>query len=105
MQKRQFTKVELRQLRALAGTAYERELSAALSDLAADLDAWRAQRINAFDLSDCVHEFHDGTARELWKLYNGLKPPLLVVGALERGVLTEADVPAKLRAKLLTGAL
>jgi hypothetical protein len=105
VQKRDFTKVELRQLRALAATAYERELNAALTDLATDVDAWRSKRINAFDLADCVHEFHDGMARDLWKLYNGLRPPLLVAGALERGVLTEADIPAKLRSKLLARAV
>jgi len=98
--RKDFTKAELRTLRDLAGTAYERELDAALKEFAADVDDWRAGRINAFDLSDCIHEFHNTTARELWKLYNGLKPPFIVTSALERGVLVESDVPGPLRARL-----
>jgi len=95
-----FTKVERRKLRELAGLAYERELSEALRELAADFAAWKGKSINAFDLTDSVHEFHNGPARELWKLYNYLKPAAIVAGAIERGVLTTSDVPAALRAKL-----
>ena len=95
-----FTKTERRKLRELAGLAYERELSEALRELATDFAAWKGKSINAFDLSDSIHEFHNGVARDLWSLYNQLKPPMIVAGALERGVLTSKDVPAPLRAKL-----
>jgi len=95
-----FTKAERRKLRELANLAYERDLTDALRELAADFAAWKGKSINAFDLSDSIHEFHDGAARDLWSLYNHLKPPMIVAGALERGVLTSKDVPASLRAKL-----
>lgn len=95
-----FTKVESRKLRELAGLAYERELSAGLRELDEDFAKWRANSINAFDLSDAIHEFHNGLARELWSLYSRLKPPTIVRSALERGVLVPDDVPPKLLAKL-----
>ena len=75
-------------------------LHGALRELAADFAAWKGNSINAFDLSDSIHDFHKGIARELWSFYNGLKSPMLVAAALERGVLTAKDVPAPLRAKL-----
>ena len=95
-----FTKAESRKLRELAELAYDRELSAGLNELGEDFTRWRANDINAFDLSDAIHEFHNGLSRELWSLYTRLKPPMIVRSALERGVLTASDVPAKLLAKL-----
>lgn len=95
-----FTKAEHHKLRELARLAYERELSEALRQLATDFAAWKGKSINAFDLADSIHEFHNGAARGLWSLYNQLKPPIIVAGALERGVLTSKDVPDSLRAKL-----
>jgi hypothetical protein len=57
---------------------------------------WRCGVINAYDLSQAIHEFHDGPARDLYVSYNRLKPDVLVE-AFARGVLTEKDVAPSIR--------
>ncbi len=60
-----FTKSERKELRRLAGLAYERELAKALEALEESFGQWRKKKISAFELSDCIHKFHNGTARNL----------------------------------------
>lgn len=80
-----------RKVRALARLAYERELSSALASLEAEFTRWRASRLDAFELSHRVHAFHDGTARDLYKLYVLGEPELVVARALEQGLVSEAE--------------
>ena len=47
-------------LRQLAGDAWEAELSMHLEGLLAQFHAWKEKHINAHDLSQKIHEFHDG---------------------------------------------
>lgn len=105
MRKDGFTKSEWTRLRSLVNRAYERELKEALADVMIGVDDLRAERINVFDLSDLIHQFHNSVARDLWKFYNGLEPPMLVASALERGYLEAKEVPKKLLGKLPLGAL
>lgn len=84
-----------KKVRALARLAYERELANALAALEAEFTHWRAGRLDAFDLSDRVHAFHDGTARDLYKLYVLGEPELVVARALERGLVSEAEADAE----------
>ena len=86
------TKAQKRKLRELASLAYERELTAALADLESRFEEWRKDEINAFDLSEWIHEFHQGPARELWSIYNELEDDLLVVRALAHGHLKRSEV-------------
>jgi hypothetical protein len=78
-----------RQLRKLADQAHERELAQALSQLAANFDAWRAGEINAFELNHLIHKHHQGPARKLYGIYNDLEPDLLVGRAVVMGLLPE----------------
>lgn len=103
--KDRFTQSERTRLRSLVNRAYERELTEALGDVMAGVDDIRAGRINVFDLSDLIHEFHNGAARDLWKLYDGVQPQLLVVSALKRGYLEAKEVPKRLLGKLPLDAL
>jgi hypothetical protein len=100
-----FTKSEWTRLRTLASLAYERELREALDEVMAGVDGVRAGSLNVFDLSERIHEFHNGAARELWKFYNHLEPPAIVASALDRGYLKPAEVPTTLREKLPSCAL
>jgi hypothetical protein len=100
MREEQFTKGEKRQLRQLAGTAYERELGAALRELQATFAEWERGSITAFDMSEAIHEFSKGIARELWKRYSPRLDPFNVARAIGEGYLTEAEVPPALREKL-----
>ena len=67
-----------RELKELAGQAYENELGRELGDLARHFDDWREGKIGASDLTELVHQYHNGPARELWKKYNGSFTELLV---------------------------
>ena len=45
---------------------YERELAKALESLGEDFKRWRKTKISAFELSELIHKFHNGIARDLW---------------------------------------
>lgn len=94
-----FSKSESNQLRALAGIAYERELTAALGRLQGQFADWRAGQLSPFALSDAIHAFHNVTARDLYVFYRG-KPSPCVAHALATGVLSEQEVPPGLASKL-----
>ncbi len=94
------TSKESATLRQLAGEAWERELSEALDELYETFGKWSDKGMSAFDLTDRIHEFHHGIARELYKHYTGVKPDTAVAGAIAKGVLGEAELNSELRAKL-----
>ncbi len=85
-----------REMRELAGRAYRRELDDALSELEGEFARWRSGEISCHELSDLIHEFHDGIARRLWAQYTHLKPDQTVPIAVAKGVLAEDDLSAEL---------
>ena len=100
-----FSKAEAAQLRKLVGLLHERELTTVLEGLAALVDEWRAGRINAFELSDAIHEVH-GENRALWGLYSsGMREDVFVKLAIERGAISPDELPKQLRKKLEKPAL
>ena len=84
-----------KQTRELVATAYLRELTAALTALAARVEAWRAGQIDACQLNEDVHAYHNGAARDLWKKYN-MPADLLLTLLVAGGVLHKEEVPADL---------
>ncbi len=88
-----YPKAIKRQLRALLDRAYEQELNQALRQFAAEVDAWRAGHIDVWELSERIHRFDTGIARELFKRYNATSPVFPVAYAVVRGILSEADLP------------
>jgi hypothetical protein len=92
------TRAQIKQLRLLAGIAYERELSKALGELEAEFRRWRAAELSPFELSDRIHECHDGIIRDLWKLYHYRQPPECVARAVAAGILAETEIDPKLLA-------
>jgi hydroxypyruvate isomerase len=70
-----FTKRQMKELRRLADEAYRRELDAALREVAAAFGEWEAGKLSGFALSDRIHEFHNGIARDLWHNYNYVPTP------------------------------
>ena len=95
-----FSKKNRAELRKLQGVAWERELGVALQELESQFVAWRNGTINAFELSDGIHKFHDGENRELWKFYSNPRNPYAVPSAIAKGVLTESDVSKGLMEKI-----
>lgn len=80
-------------LRRLAATAYERELRKKLMELHDRFHDWLKDRIDAFALSDAIHEFHNGAARDLYVFYTRGKPEVEVARVVARGVLSRDEVP------------
>lgn len=80
-------------LRRLAGVAYERELSTELKKLHDQFHDWLEDRLDTFALSDAVHEFHDGAARNLYAFYTYSKAEIQVARAVAHGVLSRDEVP------------
>ena len=91
---REFTKAQRARLRELCGLAYERDLSAELARLEAAFQRWRANEVDAFELSDLIHDFHQGPSRKLFVKYSQRDLPLAVASAIHRGVLAEGEVGA-----------
>jgi len=87
-------KTQRRRLRELAELAYERELSRELADLEVEFRRWRAGETNAFDLSEAIHHFHQGAARELFSRYGGSDPELVVAAAIHNGVISKDEAGA-----------
>ncbi len=60
MNESRFTKLERKELRKVAGLAYEREFATALELLEENFRQWRGNKITVFELSDFIHQFHNG---------------------------------------------
>jgi hypothetical protein len=86
-----------RELKVLAGQAYENELGRELGELAQHFDAWREGKISASDLTELIHEYHNGPARELWKKYNSPFTELQVANAIVNGILQKEQVSEETR--------
>ncbi|HSB82226.1 MAG TPA: hypothetical protein VLM91_25910 [Candidatus Methylomirabilis sp.] len=80
-------------IRQYAGIAHEEELRRALVPLAAKFDEWRVGSLSSGELSDAIHEFHNGPSRELFKTYNEPAPlDMAVAYAIATGVLDDKSM-------------
>jgi hypothetical protein len=93
------TKSERAHLRSLAEEAWNEELSSALLELYEEFGKWGGDGISAFELSDKIHEFHDGISRELYKRYS-LDPQVAVSRAVALGIVDEEALGQPLAGKL-----
>lgn len=99
------SKKQKAELRRLAELAYERELGQHLTELAAAFGDWKRGNITAGELSDLVHEFHQGPAREVWARHATLKSTdRRVAWGLANGLLEEREVAPDLLALVREGA-
>jgi hypothetical protein len=81
------TKKQRKHIRELASVSYERELNAALDKLLASFQKWKQGGMNPFDLNEEIHQYHNGTARDLYKQYAMGDPDMAVMFALAGGIL------------------
>jgi hypothetical protein len=89
-----------RLLRTWAGEAHEEELRRALVPLAEAFDRWKRGDIASSELSNLIHKFHQGPARQLFVKYdtNHLEAP--VAHAIVTGVLDKNKIPPELLEQL-----
>ncbi len=94
MLQKEFPKPIKRALRSLSQVAHEAELRRALSQLSHYFDRWKAAEIDSFELSDRIHEFHNGLNREIWLRYNSrVDLRVLVRYAVTEGLINEDSIP------------
>jgi hypothetical protein len=89
-----------KRLRELADQAYEEELRRALAPLAEAFERWKVRDASSFEISDLIHEFHQGLSRDLWTTYHTLKHDALVARAIAFGVLAKESLPPEIEASL-----
>lgn len=80
-----------------AGKSYDAELSAELKTLAGDFNDWKNGKMTCFDLSEKIHEFHDGANRQLYIRYVMHKQPEInIASAIVEGLIRKESVPPEL---------
>lgn len=89
-----------RLLREHGAVAYEEELRRALMPLAAAFKKWQQGEITSRELSDLIHEFHQGPAQKLFVRYDRRMLVPAVSQAIVNGVLKKAEVPPELLSHL-----
>ncbi len=97
---RDYPKAIKRLIRQWAAIAHEREMRVHLEQLAASFARWQAGEVETWDLTDAIHQFHQGPNRDLFNRYTGPYPDLAVAHALVEGLVQEAELPAELVAAL-----
>jgi Plasmid pRiA4b ORF-3-like protein len=93
-----------RLLREWAGAAHEEELRRALLPVSEAFERWARRDLSSGELSEIIHRFHQGPARELWVRYDTSHLEMPVAFAITTGVLTRETIPAELL-EHLAGAL
>lgn len=82
------SKSQKKHLRQIAGQCYEKEMSIALNALYDNFKKWETSEISLWELNDKIHEYHNQTARDLWKNYEQMNDPgLSVAFALANGII------------------
>jgi len=94
------TKRQQRMLRELAALAHERALGSALKSLREEFERWERQEIDAFQLNDRIHEFHNRTGRKIYLFHVGTDPQLVVARAIVDKILTREEVGDELMGEL-----
>jgi hypothetical protein len=91
-----------RLLRTCAGEAHEEELRRALVPLGEAFDRWKRGDIASWELSNLIHKFHQGPARDLFVKYgtNHLEAP--VAYAIVTGILAKDKISSELLEHLAT---
>jgi hypothetical protein len=85
-----------RLLREYASRAHEEELRRALVELSRAFDEWSAGKISCQGLSARIHEFHDGTARDIFKSYSHRLVEAPLARAIAGGILDKSQLPPEL---------
>lgn len=94
------SKKEKRELRELVGECYEEHLTDLLENLYEDFQKWGGKHINAFELTDRIHEFHNKQSRELYNMYVLSPPEIAIIYALRNNLISKAGIKEDLLNKL-----
>jgi len=84
-----------RLVRDCAAAAHEEELRRALLPIAEAFKRWKEGGLGSGELSELIHRFHQGPARDLYLRYNTNHLEAAVAYAIVTGVLGREAVPAE----------
>lgn len=85
-----------RLLREYAAAAHEEELRRALVPVSEAFQRWERGELGSGELSEILHQFHQGPARELWGRYNTPHLEMAVAFAITTGLLVRDTIPGEL---------
>jgi len=85
-----------RLLREYAAAAHEEELRRALLPVSEGFKRWERGELGSGELSEIIHQFHQGPARELWVRYNTPHLEMAVAFAITTGLLARDTIPGEL---------
>ncbi len=71
-----------------------------MAPLAEAFERWKVGSASSVEISDLIHEFHEGPSRQLWGTYTALKLDALVACAVALGVLARKSLPPEVAASL-----
>ena len=94
---REISKAHRKLLRKLSQIAYDREMTHHLKELDQKFKKWQKKKISSYELNELIHNFHNGTSKNLYCIYNYLDADGVVARALAFGFLSEKEVPGELR--------
>ena len=84
-----------KEMRRLAGIAYQREMDSELNEVYKEFEKWANGEIDCFELNDVIHKYHDETARYLWKI-NHMKPDYLTARGIGKDIIKNEEVNPKI---------
>ena len=85
-------KSDRKKIRQLADRAWERELRSAIAEIGDAIVEMERGTVSPFDVDEKIHEYHNGTARDLYNLYSGGGPWMGVCQAYYKGILSDEDL-------------
>lgn len=83
-------------MREFAAAAHEEELRRALLPLRDTFQQWERGEVSSGELSDSIHQFHQGPARYLFVRYNTNRLEIPLAYAIVTGVVDKVKVPQEL---------
>lgn len=69
-----FTRSDKKRIRQLADLAWDRELRIELQKIAAAIEEMESGQLTPFDVTDRIHKFHNGAARDLYNQFSNSLP-------------------------------
>lgn len=81
------------ELERLNNLAYERNIEGELSKLDEAFQRWRGKKLTSFELTEAIHSFHKGPAKELYVQYQGASlNSIRVASAIVDNLIKESEV-------------
>ncbi|MFN8945112.1 MAG: hypothetical protein ACK5WZ_10875 [Pseudobdellovibrionaceae bacterium] len=97
----EFTKLEKRELRRLAGDAYKAEMEREVSKLEAAFQTWRSGKIDVIELDDQIHTYYSGPRKQLYGFYQlRNQPEAAVARGIAMDLIDAAQVPTEVKIKI-----